>query len=153
MMTLVAALALAQAAPGSRESLEAAIRAFHDGMAKESERLKTLKAMLPTREDADLLLPGAGEKLWPRLEATFADMEKNLDKVAQEVIGKGPLKSVELKDVRAEMEWLPKGTPVFNCVKRFENGSAGSGSYVFLRNRWILVRGLSSWPEILQKLK
>ena len=126
---------------------------------KKEDQVQALRKILPAKEDVETLFPAHAEKLWPRMEAGFQIMEKNADKVAQEMLAKGGLQAVELKDLREKegarraLELLPKGVPAYDYVTRYERGSSGGGSYVHVRGRWVLIRNLASLPEMLEKMK
>jgi hypothetical protein len=147
-----------------KSSLEECIRALHKGMESETEedQLKALRAVLPTRKDIEILFPKDVEKLWPPLDQGLRDMEKNVSKVAKELRKGGRVTEVKTINIRtgreAEsykdvLEMIPKEIPAFDYSIKKEDGASGGGTYLYVQERWIFLRGLEGIPKFLKKQK
>lgn len=153
------------AGPGRpRPAPEDAYRAFHDGVTsgKKEEQEKALKAILPTRKDVEYLFPRDADKLWPVVEAGNEFLLKNLDKVAEEEARPGAIKSIKCGDLRQGpgadsykkvLTMIPKDVPVVDIYVHGEKGGGGTDALVYVNGRWIFIRNLNVYPDILEKLK
>jgi hypothetical protein len=149
----------------SRPTLEVAYQAWQKGLSsdKKEEREKTLRSMLPTKADVAHLFPKHADKLWPQFDQMNQLLLKNVDPVAKEVAG-GEAAKVTAIDLQKEdakkpgthhrlLTMIPGDVPVYRIVRQRQRGPSGSGTYVFLNNRWIWIRGLEGVPEVIDQLK
>lgn len=151
--------------PKAKLSLDEAYRNWHQGFSSKdkADREKALQSMLPTKKDVEYLFPKHAEKLWPKWVMGNQFLMDNVDKIAAEVTAGGALIKVDAIDVRAEkdraqgykrlFEMIPKDVPVFDIAVKHEKRGSGGGSYLYMNDRWLWIKDLDAFPEILDKLK
>jgi hypothetical protein len=147
-------------------TLEEAYRKWHSGLAakEKADREKSLRSMLANQEDVKYLFPKHADKLWPLWAKGNEFLVENVDQIAKEVSRGGEIVKVEAIDMRKEkkppqgykrlFEIIPKNVPVFEIsVQRADGGGGSSASYVYLKNRWLWIKDLDTFPRILEELK
>ncbi|MFO0864130.1 MAG: hypothetical protein U0744_05655 [Gemmataceae bacterium] len=146
-------------------SLEETYREWHKGFSSDEKenRIKALRSMFPTKEDVAYLFPKHVEKLWPKFEQERKRLEDNVDRNAKQVTKGGAITKIRTLDARSEkltfesyrrlLEIIPKDVQVFDLVVSRANNSSGSGSYLFIKDRWFWIRDIEVFPEILKKLE
>jgi hypothetical protein len=146
---------------GTSEGLRAVMMAYYQAMAsdKAEDQAAALKSILPVKEDIEALFPQHAATLWPQFEKYVALMLEHASDVAKEVSAHGKVTDVKTVDMRKEdssgryqevLPMIPKDIPVYRIVTQYENASAGSSSYLFIRGRWVLIRGLEGIPKFLK---
>jgi hypothetical protein len=148
----------AEATPAS---LETAVRALHAGMASSdpAEQERALRAILPVRGDVEFLFPKDAAALWPVFEGNERELLSHRADIAAETQHGGAVRQIETVDVRERknpafdrvLAMLPPDVPVYLVVTRREKATAGSGSYLYVRGRWVWIRGLQGVPDYLDK--
>ena len=150
----------------SRQSLDDAYRSWHKSLSsmKKEEREKALRAMLPTKADVAHLFPKQADKLWPMFEQENQRLLKNVDKAAKEIVDEEPQTKVTTIDIRKEeakragkyqrlLAVIPSDVAVFRMVREGPRRISGSGTYLYLNKRWVLIRSLEAVPEVIEPMK
>ncbi|WP_395747587.1 hypothetical protein [Prosthecobacter sp.] len=147
---------------GSLKSLSDRLVEWHKQMADTSVEAKkaALEGLLPTKADIQLLFPNGADKLWEKLSMRYEQMKMNIDKVAEE-LARDEWIDIKVIDVRKDdptgryekvLQVIPKDIPVCRIIKTGKRGgSAGSGSYLFVKGRWIFLQGLEAIPDFLNQ--
>ena len=141
------------------ESLVKRLTDFHAKLADPSTEVKkkALAGILPTKADMAILFPRHVGLFWERLQAHNKSMLEHADEVAREVT-KEKWTEIEAIDVRKRdklgiyknvLAIIPKDIPVFRAIRRSKKRSSSSSSYLFIKGRWIHVRGLEMIPNII----
>ena len=147
-----------------KPSLEEFLRSFYKNMQStvEEEQLKTVRSVFATRKDLEILFPKDVETLWPLLDEVQQELEKHLAEVTKELQKGGAVTGVKAINIRKDPEaetykevlaMIPKDIPAFDYVVTKEKGSSGGGTYLYVQNRWIFLRGLSGIPKFLKRQK
>jgi hypothetical protein len=148
-----------------KPSLENAFRKWDKGFSSASneDRVKTLREMLPSKDDIAYLFPKHAEKLWANFEKGKKFLENNVDKIAKEFTRRGEIKQVKVIDVRKDKDRasgeykrllaiIPMDVPIFDVIIERTNGSSGGGTYLHLKGRWFWIKDLGAVPDFLDKL-
>jgi enterochelin esterase-like enzyme len=145
----------------SLKLLEKTIREFQNTVAfgTKEAATKAFRDVLPNKEDMQHLLPKQADKLWPIMEKGLRELVGAIDTIQADEAKLGKITKIDLKDVSDEPQYakavklLPPGTRVVNYIIVGEKGSAGGGSWVSARDRWVFILGVESLPRILEELK
>lgn len=149
-----------------KPTLEQAYRKWHAGLAAKDkkDREKALRSMLPDEKDIRFLFPKHADKLLPLWIKGEAHLINHVDDIAKEVTRRGEPTKVTGEDVRKDkgllkgykriLEIIPMDVPVFEMRRTFaDGGGSGGGSYLYVRDRWIWIKDLETFPDFLEKLK
>ncbi len=87
-----------------KPNLETAYREWEKGFTSKDkeEQLKTLRKMLPTKEDIEYLFPKHSDKIWAKQEKFNKEAEEHLEDVVKEISRGGEIKKMEAVDVRKD---------------------------------------------------
>jgi len=158
-LLLVGSLPAQDKAVFHAESLVKRLTDFHARMADPSTEVKkkALADLQPSRQDMETLFPKHVDLFWERLAVYHKSMIEHVDEVARKVT-KEEWTEIEAVDVRKRDEAgiyknvlaiIPKDIPVFRAIRRSQKRSSSSSSYLFIKGRWIHVRGLEMIPNII----
>jgi hypothetical protein len=149
---------------GTKPTLQEAFRKWDMGFSsnKKEERVSALRSMFPTKKELGYLFPKQVDKLWPKFEEGHKLMEENVDLIAKEITRGGAITKVTPIDVRADkvlasgsykqlLAIIPKDVQVFELVVSRENSRSGSTTYLFIKDRWLWIKDLETFPKILDK--
>jgi hypothetical protein len=131
---------------------------------KKEERLKTLRSMIPTKEEVTYLFPQQVDKLWPQFEDYHKHMEKNVDLIAKEMTRGGAITKIKPIDVRVDksrasgsykelLAIIPKDVQVFEVEVSREKSVSGGSTCLFIKDRWVLINDLQTLARDLEKSK
>lgn len=150
----------------ARPTLDAAFRAWDKGFSsdRKGERVEALRAMLPRKQEIATLFPGQVDQLWPILEQGHKAMLDNVDRMAAEITRGGAITGIKPIDVRADarradgayrkvLAMLPQDVEVFELVVTRGQSSSGSGTYLYMNDRWFWIRGFEAIPKLLESLR
>jgi len=164
---IVATVPIAESGGGKKKeptvTLEEAFRKWDAGFAsdKKHDRLAALRAMFPVKEEIAYLFPKQVDKLWPKFEEGHKFLEENVDAIAKEITRGGAITKIQVIDLRKEnkgpakelLAIIPKDVGVFDLTVHREKSTSGSGTYLFMKNRWFFIKDLETIPPILDKLE
>jgi hypothetical protein len=155
-----------EAKKDAKPTLEEAFRKWDMGFSsdKTEERVNALRSMFPTKKELAYLFPKQVDKLWPKFEEGHRFMEENVDLIAKEITRGGAITKIKPIDARADkarasgsykelLAIIPKDVQVVELVVSRDKSTSGSGTYLFMKDRWFWVKDLETFPGILEKFK
>jgi hypothetical protein len=142
--------------------VEDGIRAFYRDVVSTDDKISTaaFKTFLIDETGLHKLYGKEdGTKLWSLMSQLFENPEM-LQKMRQDIVNKGPIKKVELIDVRTNdvsgrfkkiLTVIPTEVPVYRALITTDKGEAGSSSFVVINNQVRFIKGLESLPDALKQ--
>ena len=129
--------------------------------ADQTVREQEFDAVMGDRKVIEALFGGDARHIWPRYEQGLKAMRASTDRLKEQFERSGPIKSIEAIDVRAGnspalervLKMLPKDVPIYRAAITYEKSSVGTSAYVVIDGKMRLIRGLESFPDIIEREK
>jgi len=147
-----------------KQTIEQAFRAFSKGISSndKEERLKAIKAFVADKKDVEVLFPKHVEIVWKHFGEHRKQAIEMCDEIAKSETRLGEIKEVFPMDMRGKdgrdsykrvLAMIPKDVPVFVVGIKYEKGGAQSSAIVFVNDKWVVMWGLQTMPDFIEKNK
>lgn len=165
MMCQLSAVNAAEESQSAEEIISAGIRWFDEQIRSSDAmvREQAFDAIMVDRGLVEKLLgKKAAETAWPRLEGRLNAMRATTEQGKDQLEQKGKLNRLQLVDLRKQdengqyrkvIQRIPPEIPIYRAVFYYENGSAGSSTYLVVDGKMRLFRGLERVVEALENPK